>query len=396
MPSEHLFKTAFEDRFRVAHCPDPLLLEAYRCSQLSPEENHEVQQHLQSCPLCQQALMALSNDVTFQAPPMPAALTLSPDKTQLTAPEQLKAGQIWSSLDSLDLAEQQLAQSGLVSASLQRLFAIATLGPRRLGRYQELQVIPLSDALSLASAEDLFLQPQDTPFHEPLILECWNIQSALANHLGQYYGVLSETALSELQNYLRGQELPAHKRGGRIIFDQSPHAQFQHLERQAVAYLAAPLEALGRLESLSQTFLLKISPKGFQAPQNTVSAPDFFAQLSSGNAPDTVLAASSQALTSEPKPLERQERLELTPHISLDIWLDGGRLEFCATTLEQEPVTGMEIYFSNAEGDLDQVQTDTLGTAFLTATSLYSGQSLLSFEAPARGIHCLYPIYWQP
>lgn len=414
MHYERFFEAAYQDYAQALNCPDPLLLEAYRSASLDSAERVKIQTHLEHCPACQAALTALQDhsELTFDLPEAPPQLEPLPAQTQTLSaqahPPHLQVGQIWNTPAHLDLATVHLAATGQVHASLQTLFVLTQIGPWHLGRYRELQVCPLSELVHLASSEDLLLQGDDTPFDEPLMLECWNAQPALDCHLGQYWGQLSDSAQADLQAFLAGQPLPEAKRGGTIISEQGPHARFRHLERASLAYLAEPLQALQTLKSLTQSQLLKIRPKGFQTPQPQTkpqtkpqTPAHFLARLLPSGPQDSVLAAASSSFEAAASlNWDQKERLQLGAEagsqLQVELWLEGENLEFLATTLEQEPVSGLQIQYSAPQARLQQIETDALGTAWIPLSELFPEESLLVFMAPNLGIQGFYPIHWAP
>ena len=89
-------------------------------------------------------------------------------------------------------------------------------------------VSPLSEIITLATEQDLVLET--TPLNIPLMLALWNSQQALALHLEHYLGTLSDQALK----YLETKDFP---RGGKVLHSETPHHQFQQLEKEEFFYL---------------------------------------------------------------------------------------------------------------------------------------------------------------
>lgn len=364
---------------QMVSCPDPLALDEFRMRPEAPEFA-AIQAHLAGCQLCQKSLTALAStpemplreDLASAVSPLPVPPPLSPPP--------LAVGQIWSTHAQLALARVGLPelQAEPVMASFARLFVIAALGLRHLGRYPEVTLYPLNDFTDLASQHDLFLNPEDTPFDEPLILETAAATPALALHLEQYHGDVSPQVLAALQALEQRQE-PSLRRGGTILSPDGPHARFQRLEALQLAYLAVPLQALNQLKHAAARALVGIHPKGLRLP----AAPPQHPLLATWQpqASDRTLAAASEALASD-SPLAALTTLRLNSQLLVDLWTEGEHLEIYAHTHEQQPVPELAISYPDPSGQLQQVVTDSLGTAFVALDTLAPGEILLGFALP--------------
>lgn len=391
--SSGFFQPFLDDYAQMLACPDPLLLEDFRLNQLSDSQYKEVQAHLETCPLCRTQLARLSD----------AILTVSPElmvqvPRNASAPADLKSfhsvrsasalsvqiGQIWTTYAELSLAGQGLPSETeqVVRAGFLRLFVVAGIGPLHLGRYQEVSLCALNELSDLATEQDLLLPAEATPFDEPLMLECGNMAPALTLHLESCLGELSPDALVQWQAWLAGQPSQA-RRGGKVLSPDGPHARFQALERQQLAYLAIPLQALKRLQNLSHGYLLRITPKGIQPPATQRPENPLFPNRRERQQDRILAASSSEAQALDPslaQPSAWKQSLELAPDCLLDVWVEGANLEFYAYSSEQIPLTGLMISLPDHEGALQTLETDDLGTAFVPLHQLASGEILLTLS----------------
>jgi hypothetical protein len=379
---------------QMLSCPDPFVLDEFRMQPDAPEFA-ALQAHLAGCPLCQKSLTALattperplSDESRFEtvAPSsQPLALSLPP----------LAVGQIWSTQAQLLLARVGLPelQSDPIEASFARLFVIAAVGVRHLGRYLELSLCPINDFTELASEHDFFLEPEDTPFEESLLLEAGAITPALAQHLDQYHGEVSPRVLTAIQTLLQ-QQVPSLRRGGTILSPEGPHARFQRLEASQLAYLAIPLQALAQLKRSAARALVAITPKGLLLPPAPPQHP--LLALWQPQASDRTLAAASEAISAE-SPVSAVTTLRLTPQVLVDLWVEGAHLEIYAHTPEQLPVSNLRISYPDSAGQLQQVATDGLGTAFVALDTLANGEVLLGFALPESTLEQFLPVQLQP
>lgn len=392
------FGQFIEHYAQMLDCPDPLSLAAFALNQLPAEQERKLQAHLTDCQACQTALNHLNKTAaTGQIPydfNQDASLAAELDQTPAT-PQALAPGQIWSTYAQFDLKAHGLpvGQQALVEADFSRLFVITALGPKHLGRFQEVTLCPLSEQTELSSEQDLLIAAADNPFDETLMLESWNPQQALSLQLEHYHGQLSAKILADLDALQQAKPNSA-RRGGKIISERGPHARFQELERQQNAYLAKPLQALHELERLSRSYLLQISPKGLTQPQSQISPSVLFPQRQ-GRQQDRILAAASSTLERE-QTADNKETLLLNQDLCLDLWLEGQNLEFYSYTSEHQPVSGLLIDFTDAQGYLQTLVSDQLGTAFLPLATLLEGASLLGFRYPSQDLALLYPVHRQP
>lgn len=379
---------------QMVSCPDPFVLDEFRMQPDAPEFA-ALQAHLAGCPLCQKSLAALA--ATPEHPlseallaetvvpiPQPLAFTLPP----------LAVGQIWSTHAQLVLARVGLPelQPEPVEASFARLFVIVAVGFRHLGRYSEVSLCPINDFTELASEHDFFLEPEDTPFEESLLLETAAIIPALALHLEQYHGDVSPRVLAALQG-LQQQQVPALRRGGTIMSPEGPHARFQRLEASQLAYLAIPLQALAQLKQSAARALIAITPKGLLLPP----APPQHPLLATWQpqASDRTLAAASETISAE-SPVSAVTTLRLSAQVMVDLWVEGAHLEIYAHTHEQQPIAALQMTYPDPAGQLQQLATDSLGTAFVTLDALAQGEILLGFALPDSAVEQFLPVQLQP
>lgn len=401
------FQPFLDSYAQMLGCPDLLSWEAYSDQRLSAEDQQELKDHLESCPHCPQLLQVLATEKLSLPEISEHELPIHTPEPQpsLEKPAELALGQIWSTQAELCLSDYDLpAEGSPVVAGFLRLFVIVELQERVFGqaRFQLLRLCPLTELQDLATAQDWLLSAADTPFDEPLMLELWNTQTALALHLEDYWGQLSETVLAQLPAVLAGQQAPP-QHGGHPLDAQSLHLQFQQLESQQTAYLAQPVQALQRLQALSVPFMVQVTPQGLKPPQQLTSPSSLFPRRQSGSSSELqerLLAASSQAPVSDPPataPSAWKELLQLDQALSLEIWLEGKNLEFYASEAEQ-PYAGLEIYYTDRQGQWQCLRSDSLGSAFLPVTALYAGHSLLTFvrqqeqQSPKRFLYPIYPI----
>lgn len=407
--SDHagVFRPFLEQYTAMVHCPDPLLLESFRLGQADPGAAEAVQQHLQTCAACQQALMALTQTESLLLPPSEAAeavLSAAADavfSTDSADSPVLQPGQIWSTHALLDLTLPGLAPAGTapVSAGFARLFLVTALGPLQLGRFREVTLCPLSEWTELVSAQDLILPPEDNPFEETLVLQTWNQAQALALHLEQYHGALPPSVWMPLQTWLAakdtGAPLPAGiQQGGQLISAQGPHAAFQQTEREQLAYLQLPLAALATLRRQASACLLRVSPQGLLPPPAAAPEPALFAPFYDA-ADLPVLAAATAAPEAPEKPVQRYiHRLQLSEQLRLDLWLAGSQLAFYAYTHEQLPLAGLEIFVPTRDEGCELLITDALGTAALDSRQLPPRLILLEVQYPPRALKTWVPVFY--
>lgn len=377
------FQSFLNDYAHMLGCPDPLQLEDDRLGLLSEPESQALQAHLAGCAACREQLARLT-----QSAPLPSTkATEIPAVTPFTAPTaaasaSLAPGQIWSTRAELDLQAHALPAAQTVRAGFLRLFVVTGLGPLHAGRFQEVRLCPVTELTELAGDKDLLLEPGDSSLAEELMIETWNLSSALALHLQSRVGELSPEALAQLRLMLRDQPFSA-KRGGQIISPDGAHARFQVLEREQAAYLAQPLQAVVRLMQLARPYLLKVTPKGLQGSPPTAPHP-LFAQRQ-GQAPDRILAASAGETPTVQEPQAWRESLALAPDCLLELWIEGPNLEFYAHTSEQQPLIGLELSYPDAQGQLQTLDTDSFGTAFVPLAEVAAGEILLSAKLPDSG-----------
>ncbi|HEY9838816.1 MAG TPA: zf-HC2 domain-containing protein [Candidatus Obscuribacterales bacterium] len=393
--SSGFFQPFLDDYTQMLACPDPLLLEDFRLGQLEAGEQAAVQGHLDGCAACRQRLHHLQQTPAKAfggTEPPPAAAV--PEAASGSHPAGFAMGQIWSTRAELQLADFGLPDRGTpVKAGFLRLFVIVGIGPLQLGRFQELSLCPLSEFSDLASDRDLLLDAQATPFDEPLMLETWNTVPALALQLESCHGALAAEALAQLLGMLQGQPGSA-RRGGKLISEEGPHARFQAHEHAQVAYLAEPLRALAELRRLSSQYLLRVTPKGLQPPTGALPPISVFPSRLEKRR-DQVLAAASDATAGEAAKPAFKERLELAPDCLLELWVEGGNLEFYAHSSEQLPLTGLQISYPDAQGQLQTLLSDRLGTAFIPLNQLATGEILLGFSLAQPPISKWLPVQVQ-
>jgi len=398
--SEHagFFRPFLAHYTEMLSCPDPLLLEAYGLQSLDSEQLAFVQAHLQTCSHCVAKLQALEQSAHWVLPDLSESTLPAPAQPAADAPPEslpdLQPGQIWSTLAELKLSAHALgpADCPSVQASLLRLFVVVALGPLHLGRYREVQVCPLSEWTELASAQDLILGPTDQPFEETVMLECWNQSPALALHLEAYLGQISTQALADLQAMLQHTE-HGGLRGGQLISEQGAHAEFQRLEREQIAYLQQPLAAVKSLQQTAQKLFLHISPQGLSLPaaQPQPAHPRFAVHQPSDTLP--TLAAASSSTTQTDTPQARKHRLSLSAELQLEVWLAGPNLEFYCTSLEQEPVRGLQIGVPDLQGGILALETDALGTAFVPLSTLPAALVLIELSLPSQQLQSFLPVF---
>lgn len=392
--SSGFFEPFLDHYTQMLDCPDPLAFEDYRLGLSEPAERHKLTVHLEGCERCRQLLEQLTllpDSLSELSEQLPAAVAQAEPETGLERPKPAP-GQIWSSRAVFDLAAAGLpvTDEAVAKASFLRLFVITGLGPRRLGRFQILQLCPITELTELASDRDLMLTEADTTFEEPVMIESWNRLDALAEHLESCLGEISPRALTQLSDMLAG--LPGESlRGGQIISPEGPHARFQARDREQVAYLNLPIQALEQLCRYSSRYLLRIEPKTGLSPATGQAPPTplFPARLQQG--PDRVLAASSSDSSLAPA-AHWKETLQLSDELLVDVWLEGSNLEFYAYTVEQMPLSGLNISVPDAQGALRELVSDELGTAFISLTEISSGEILLGFKLAEPALVKLLPV----
>lgn len=378
------FQSFLNDYAHMLTCPDPLQLEDERLGLLSEPESQALQEHLAGCATCREQLARLGQSLPLPSTKATEIPAVTPFKASTAAASaSLAPGQIWSTRAELDLQAHALPAAQTVRAGFLRLFVVIGLGPLHAGRFQEVRLCPVTELTELAGDKDLLLEPADSSLEEELMIETWNLSSALAMHLQSCVGELKPDALAQLRLMLQDQPFSA-KRGGQIISPDGAHARFQALDRDQVAYLAQPLEALARLMQLARPHLLKVTPKGLQSATSTPVPHPLFGRRQ-GQTPDRILAASAGETPTGQEPQACKERLEFAPDCLLELWSEGSNLELYAHTSEQQPLIGLQLSYPDAQGQPQTLETDHFGTAFVPLAEVAAGEILLSVTLPDSG-----------
>jgi hypothetical protein len=354
------------------------LLDSYQQSLVGPDLLMLADEQLESLAVLESGFEA-QNERAAHVPPQ---------VHQSTQPS-LAPGQIWSVPEQINLPAGLRGQNANpIETGNLRLFVLLEIGPRHLGRFQEILLCPLSELLEMASDQDLILPESENPFAEKIMLEIWNSAQSLSFVLEHCWGEISDKALQQALAAYQGQ---AHEglRGGTPLGPQSVIHRFQSQEKTQMTCVAAPMQALNALKTSCAQALIHISPKGLNGPPEGILSPLLPTRLTQNQS--AVFAASAGAELSAPQ-ASSKERLQLGEDLILEFWQEGENLEFFCANSEQTAYSGLLIGYTHADGGLRTLETDLWGTAFLPLSELYQGETLLSFRPPESPEEWFYPI----
>ena len=262
-------------------CPNDEILQAFLQKILNDQDHTNVRDHLQYCEACVESLRQLPTDDSGQLiSDFQEEITLTPEleqaikrfreretfnlshspksRDQIEQEEGLKFGQIWRPLLSdvhLPRADSDKSVTASNHASTPRLIVITgtTNGQGELfGGHRIVHVAPISPEIEYAAEGDWMIDEANSPFGYALMIELWNEQPMLQEHLDSCLGSIcaaNHSKKSVLQERLREVRLSSVQPVSRqaAVMNGSyrdPVVRFRVNEYEETAYLRVPVESL--------------------------------------------------------------------------------------------------------------------------------------------------------